>query len=73
MVRVRAGKLTSLLVRKRLETTICAHMDLDVVELSLLVNPLECVAGVPVFTVISIRGSAVGEQDHHLMDRLWVL
>lgn len=73
VVRVRAGKLASLLVRERLEATISAHMDLDVVEFALLVDPLECVAGVAVFTVISIRSSAVGEQDHHLMDRLWVL
>lgn len=48
-------------------------MDLNVDERSISLAPLEGVAGVTVLLEETIGSSAIGEQDHHLVDRLRVL
>lgn len=48
-------------------------MDLDVDERSVILAPLEGVARVTVLLVETIGGSTIGEEDHHLVNRLRVL
>lgn len=48
-------------------------MDLNVLELALLVHPLERVARISVLEPVAIRKSTVSEEDHHLMNTLRVL
>ena len=48
-------------------------MELGVHEGTVLFDPFEGVAGVTVHVVVSVRSSAVGKEDHDLVDGLWVL
>lgn len=56
-----------------LEATIGADMDLDVDKSPVILQPLEGVARVAVLLVVAVGGATVGEEDHDLVDGLWVL
>jgi hypothetical protein len=56
-----------------LETAFCTKVDLDVHKGTVILEPLECVPGVPVLLVIAVWGSTIREEDHDLVDRFWVL
>lgn len=48
-------------------------MELGVHEGTTILEPLEGVAGVTVHMMVTIRSSAVGKEDHDLVNGLWVL
>lgn len=48
-------------------------MNLDVHKGTVILEPLEGVSGVPVLLVIAVWSSTIREEDHDLVDRLWVL
>lgn len=73
---VLGSQLAGLLVVEGLDTLIGAEVDLDVVESEgsvwLSVVPLVGVAGVAVHVTVRVWSSAVGEEDHDLVDGLLV-
>lgn len=73
MVRVRAGKFSSRLVIQDLESVVGLEMNLGVNVASILLDVFEGVTGVPMHVVVPIWSSTVGEEDHDLMDGLWIL
>ena len=48
-------------------------MHLGVNEGAVILEPFESVAGVAVHVMIAIRSATIREQDHNLMNGLWVL
>jgi hypothetical protein len=48
-------------------------MELGVHEGTIVLEPLEGVAGVTMHMVVTVRSSAVGKEDHDLVNGLWVL
>jgi len=56
-----------------LETALCAEVDLNVDKGAINLAPLEGVSRVAVLVLETGRSSAVREEDHDLMNGLWVL
>jgi hypothetical protein len=56
-----------------LETALCAEVDLNVDKGAIVLAPLEGVSRVAVLMLETGRSSAVGEENHDLMNGLWVL
>lgn len=48
-------------------------MNLNVNKGTIIFAPFECVSGVTVHMVETLRSTAVRKEDHHLVNRLWVL
>jgi hypothetical protein len=46
-------------------------MVFDVVDVTFLVHPLVRVRAIPIHVSVSVRGSAVGEENGYLMESLW--
>ena len=55
------------------ESPVLAEMELGVHKGTIILEPLEGVAGVTVHMMVTIRGSAVRKEDHDLVNGLWVL
>lgn len=51
-----------------LETTISADVDLDIDERAIILAPFEGVTRITVLHEETVGGSAIGEQDQHLMN-----
>ena len=73
MIRVVARKLGSLRVSESLEAAPNPEVDLDVMEFALSIDKLESVTGVSVHVAVTLWGSTIGEENHNLVDGLWVL
>lgn len=73
VVRVLSREAGGCLVIESLEATIGTAVDLYVYEGAISLAPLESVARISVLVEDAIRSSTVREEDHHLVDRLWVL
>ena len=71
-VRVLSGQLRCLVVGEGLVALIGLTVDLDVVERAIWLDPLVGVAGVAVHVTVGVRGTAVTEQVHHLVNGLVV-
>lgn len=56
-----------------LETTVSDDVDLSVDPAAIVLDELVGVARVTVHLVVTIGGTAIGEEDGDLMSRLWVL
>lgn len=72
VVGVRSAEADSGVIVEGLGTSFSLEVDLDVVELALCVDELEGVSRVTVH-VVAVRGTAVREEDHDLMDGFRVL
>jgi len=48
-------------------------MELSVDEGTIILEPLEGMAGVTVHMVVTVRSSAIREENHDLVNGLWVL
>ncbi len=71
--RVGPSELACFGVVECLETAVDAAVDLRVHEGTIIFQPFECVAGVAVLLMITVGSTTVTEQDHDLMNALWVL
>lgn len=56
-----------------LETTVSDDVDLSIDPAAIVLDELVGVARVTVHLVVTIGGTAIGEEDGDLMSRLWVL
>jgi hypothetical protein len=56
-----------------LETSFNSAMHLGVYKGSIRLAPFVSMAGITVHLVVTVGSSTVGEEDHHLVDRFWVL
>ena len=70
---IRTGEFASLLIVQDLDSLIGPYVDLGVNIASVLLDVFEGVTGVSVHVMIAVRSSAIGEEDHDLMDGLGVL
>ena len=55
-----------------LDSLIDLEMELDIVEVAVLLDQFECVAGISVHVCVSVGGASIREQNHDLMNGLWV-
>ena len=72
VVGVGSAQLHGSVVVESLGTTLPLEVDLNVLEVTLSVDELECVSRVAVH-VVAVRSSTVREEDHDLVDGLGVL
>lgn len=73
VVGVGAAEDAGLVVGEVLDALVGLHVDLDVVERTVLLDPLVGVAGVTVHLSVVSRGTSVGEEDHDLVNALLVV
>lgn len=66
------SKLAGLLVVQGLDALVGLQVDLDIVESSVLLDPLEGVARVAVHVTVGVWGTTVTEERHNLVDGLLV-
>jgi hypothetical protein len=68
VIGVGSGEIAGLLVVEGLDALVDLEVDLDIVEVSVLVDELQGVAGVTVHVRIAVGGTAIREEDHDLVD-----
>jgi hypothetical protein len=55
------------------EAAVGANVGLDVDKGTIVFEPFESMSRVSVHLVVAVRGAAIWEENHDLMDRLWIL
>lgn len=73
VVGVGSGESDSLVIGEVLDALVGLHVDLDVVERAILLDPLVGVAGVTVHLSVVSGSTSVGEEDHDLVATLLVV